>query len=199
MERLLLLKGFNNFIGITFPLGLMYLSSSLKRRYPDVEVRLVDLRLSNQDYHTLEETVRVFRPTVVGLSFLSAEMGSVDRILEIVKSADPSTPVIAGGPHSSSDPEGTLKRFPRIDFVAVGEGEEIFSEWFGALREGRREFESIQGLVRRKDDGGIFVNPPRSHLRELDDLPSPDYSLVRMEGPNAMRPSNSCWTISGVW
>jgi B12-binding domain/radical SAM domain protein len=60
---------------------------------------------------------------VVGWSFYTASFAEVARELALVRSLEGGAEVlhVAGGPHASADPEGTL--LAGFDLVAVGEGE----------------------------------------------------------------------------
>ena len=85
MKRILLVKATNGFRAVTFPLGLMYLSSAVKKAFPDVETKIIDLRLKDTSFRSLQEALREFKPDAVGIAFLSVEMACVPGILRRVR------------------------------------------------------------------------------------------------------------------
>jgi B12-binding domain/radical SAM domain protein len=74
-------------------------------------------------------------PVVVAWSFYTASLGEVTGELARVRAAEPGAAVhVAGGPHASADPEGTLRA--GFDLVALGEGEETLPALLARLTAG---------------------------------------------------------------
>ncbi|MFX0065247.1 MAG: TIGR04013 family B12-binding domain/radical SAM domain-containing protein [Candidatus Hermodarchaeota archaeon] len=89
---------------------------------------------------------------------------------------------IAGGPHASGDPEGTLGL--GFDIVVVGEGELVLPQIINCLSKCKKEDPStklgkIEGIFFRDEDNNIVKTPPNNTKVELDNyLPySPDPPL----------------------
>ena len=76
-------------------------------------------------------------PVVVGWSFLTASLGDVTAELAAFRAAlpDPRVVHLAGGPHPSADPEGTLDA--GFDLVARGEGEGTLPDLLHEVAGGR--------------------------------------------------------------
>ena len=66
--------------------------------------------------------MRQNRPDAVGVSALTAEAFLAGKITAAVKAADPTVPVILGGPYPSSDPEAALAD-PNSDAAVIGDGD----------------------------------------------------------------------------
>jgi anaerobic magnesium-protoporphyrin IX monomethyl ester cyclase len=66
-----------------------------------------------------------------------------------------------------------------VDYVIKGEGEQTLKELLHALQH-RTPIENIQGLAFRKDET-VTVTPPRSVIRNLDELPMPAWDLIDVD------------------
>jgi len=115
------------------------------------------------DYITdvVEEIIKL-NPDVVGLSLYATNMWFSKYLLKLLKGLKPNLPVIVGGPEASQEP--TLPVFEKglIDYVFIGEAEELLSNFM----------ENKEYLIpaEKKLLGGF-----NSRL-ELDAWPEPDYS-----------------------
>ena len=105
---------------------------------------------------------------IVALSFATPNAPAVATELARLRTLDlPGVTVIAGGPHPSGDPQGTLDM--GVDAVVVGEGEITLP----ALVERLLAEESIAGLpgVVTRDANGQIVHGPRPPRVDLDEYP----------------------------
>ncbi|MCL4479086.1 MAG: B12-binding domain-containing radical SAM protein [Deltaproteobacteria bacterium] len=160
-------------IGITPPLGLMYIASYIRAARGD-KVRLFDIRFYQEPLQEIQRVINEFEPDIVGISALTLEAPAMYQIAHFVKSIT-DIPVIAGGPHVSSAPEEVLKN-KDIDIVIIGEGEISFKELLDVLNKGNR-IEDVKGIGYRKDNDTI-LNPEREYLDNLDILPFPSWDLI---------------------
>lgn len=163
------------------PLGLLYVAAFAREKL-GAEVRVLDARLEPDILRLAAEEVRLRRPDVVGLSALTAEAFLAGKITAAVKAADPSVPVILGGPYPSSDPEAALAD-PNADAAVLGEGEETFAQLVRVIaEEGPRWKEpavlnGVAGLAIRGGEG-VACTAPRAPIQDLDALPLPAWDLV---------------------
>src|SRR5262245_15566156 len=116
---------------IMVPMGVMYLSSVLKRTFGErVHVELFDVTTFPEQQspdEAIRAWLREFRPRVVGIRGFSSQAEEFPIVARIAKEVDPSCIVIAGGPHASTL-SPSLFSIEHIDFVAPHEGEELVVE-----------------------------------------------------------------------
>ncbi len=93
-----------------------------------------------------------------------------------IKEFRPDSLVILGGPQPSSVPQQILEHFDFVDLVVAGEGEmtleEMIHEDFDL-----EKVKSLPGIAGRRGNE-IFLNPKRALVKEMDEFPLPDYSLI---------------------
>ncbi len=156
------------------PLGILYISSHLKRRGFDVKV--VDTTF--MDRAEAHRRIREARPPVVGIY---GNLITRPDVLELTRTArEAGAWVVVGGPEPANYPEQYLDRGAHV--VVVGEGEVTLEELLPHLAEhGPRGMEDIQGLVYREPGGEVVRTPPRPGIRELDEQPFPDREAIAVE------------------
>lgn len=86
--------------------------------------------------------------------------------------------IVAGGPHATIMQENLLAD-GHIDYVVIGEGEEIFYNLCTALL-GNKPVRDIKGICYR-DGKGVKSTGRAPFIRELDDLPPPRYDLFPLQ------------------
>jgi B12-binding domain/radical SAM domain protein len=108
------------------------------------------------------------RRPVVGWSFLTASLGDVTAELAAFRAALPDRRVLhlAGGPHPSADPAGTLAA--GFDLAARGEGERTLPDLLAAVDEGRGPG-TVPGLAWL--EGGGLRQSGRAAPVDLDAVP----------------------------
>lgn len=149
------------------PLPLEYLAGALR---PDHDVRIHDLRL---DSPLAELACSIEAPGVVGLAlpYTTAIPAARSTAIEL-KRLWPNTPLVIGGHHPTVSREW-LDGFP-ADYVISGEGGLLLKHLIECLESGR-QVEELPGLSRF---GQVIPAQPRLKPLTLDDVPSPDRSLL---------------------
>jgi|GEM_PF-805907 len=122
-------------------------------------------------WQEVRETVSAFNPDIVGITAMTAKIGSAAKVARICKSLRSETTTVLGGPHPTVDPEHTLS-LGAVDFVVRGEGEETFLDLCRALSSGKHDFRDIPGLT-FQENGRPLHSPDRELLSSLDELPYP--------------------------
>jgi anaerobic magnesium-protoporphyrin IX monomethyl ester cyclase len=121
--------------------------------------------------------VRRLRPFLVGISSLfTAYSAEALETAATVKRWAPECRVVMGGYHPTALPEAVMGS-PDVDFVVRGEGEAALPALSEALRAGR-SVASVPGLVWRRPDGRLQLNPP-AVMENLEDCPPPACHLLR--------------------
>jgi anaerobic magnesium-protoporphyrin IX monomethyl ester cyclase len=152
------------------PLGLLYLSSHLKRQ--GVRVGVFD-----STFRTLAEfaaTLERERPPIVGIAVNLMTKRNALEMIALAKQRG--AKVVIGGPDPPHHAESYLAA--GADVVVIGEGEQTLEELIGAITLPNADLSAINGLVFRAADGGIVRTPPRALLANLDDQPYPDRDAI---------------------
>lgn len=145
-------------------LGLPLLGTLLRDRGHDVVIYVETL--GDIDWQ------RVCDSDLVGISTITSTAMRAYRYAE--RAREGGAVVAMGGPHVTFLADEALEF---CDYVVRGEGEDTLLELVDHL-EGRRSRDDILGLSYR-DGHGVPVHAPARPLRPtLDDLPSPDLSLI---------------------
>ena len=156
------------------PLGLLYVAAFLEQQ-TDHTVEILDAILDGLDYDGLEAEIRRRKPDVVGIQAMTFTLIDATLAAKVVKSIDPSIPVMFGGPHVYIYPNETLQ-IPQVDYIVIGEGEVTTADLVNALAEGR-DMATVNGIG-YKQDGQIKLTPSVALNQDLDALPMPARHLV---------------------
>lgn len=159
------------------PLELMGLGA-IVRRSKGGEARLWDAIAEGLGEARLLAELQAWKPdllvTMPGFNCFPSDVRTLDRLAEGL----PGTRVAVFGYLPSQFPRELLER-SRVDFVLREEPELTFSALYDAL-EGRGALDAVAGLAFRHE-GSVVVAADRPRIADLDSLPFPDHSLVRLE------------------
>ncbi len=183
-------------------LTLATLASSIKE-YDPISIQLgIHLLSHHKKVHEIDEkkyledslkTVEKYNPDILCVSSWSSNFPFNIELIRRFKSRNPNTAIIMGGYPSTFVPEETLSIAPEIDYLVRGEGELTLSELMGALKEGKDNLGNIKGISYRNSEGKIVHTPNRPVVKNLDDLPIPDYSSFAKKTENyIVRSSRGC-------
>jgi anaerobic magnesium-protoporphyrin IX monomethyl ester cyclase len=153
------------------PLGILYISSHLRKKGFQVEV--FDSTFSSRDQ--LFEVLRQGPPAVLGVYANLMTRSNVIQILQTAKEAGWRT--VAGGPEPSAYVPEYLNA--GADIVVIGEGEATLEELLPGLRAGAWEsLNRVNGIAFRNSAGTIIQTKPREQLRDIDAQPWPDREAI---------------------
>lgn len=108
---------------------------------------------------------------LVGISFFSTQIWDTHKLIKALqKSFGDEIIYLAGGPHPTGDPRGTLNM--GFDIVVIGEGEETIIELFQRLHNDE-DYEKIKGLAYRNDNDEYIFTGKRSPVNLDDYAPFP--------------------------
>ncbi|GBD95284.1 MAG TPA: B12-binding domain-containing radical SAM protein [Nitrospirae bacterium] len=145
-------------------LGSILLATILKNRGYNAKVFIEDI--SPPDWKQLEDA------DMICISSISSTATRAFQIAEKFRKLGIS--VAIGGPHSTFLPEESLEY---ADYVIRGEGEETLVELLENLESGK-PLETIKGLSFKNSKQEIVHNPARELLKDLNEAPIPDFSIV---------------------
>lgn len=166
---------------LTPPIGLLYLSSSLKAAMPGAEVRLLDLRLERAPDRLFEKTVAEWRPDLLGISVYTGELEHVRGLVAAARRIQPEIHICFGGPGATIGPED-FDALSEIDSMVAGEGETAFARLAASIADGAAPAPGeISGLSVR-DSSGEFVRAGKAEpIVDLDNLPFPDWDIIDID------------------
>lgn len=205
MKILLIDPPYDRLIGFKsewFPLGLLSIASFLSKKNMDVKVYNAEHSPSSEEsYMSIVEysknidnynlaclsknhpvwievrnRIKEINPDVIGISVLSPKVLSAFKVASIAKECNTEVKIVCGNHHPTTMPEEILAD-ENIDFVIRGEGEITFYELLKKLQTERPVFETIKGLS-FKQNGQFIHNEKRELIKNLDDLPQVDRSLL---------------------
>lgn len=160
-----------------FPLGLAYLSSSLKQAGFDVHCH--NQAFDDDPDSALRMLLEHVNPDVVGVGGLTPSFSPIRAVVETVRQQCPSAFTVLGGGVLSSAPD-TVFRAIAAHVGVIGEGEATAVELMAALRDGG-DFKAVPGLVIRSGEGDLVTTPPRELITDIDTIPLPDYAGFGLE------------------
>ena len=163
-----------------YPLGLAYLSASLKRKH---KVDIYDYngcdfrKILDYFFNSIKQT----KPDLVGVSFNSFNRWGAYEVIRKIKKISKDIIVVLGGVHPSTMHSQIFEYFfDYIDFILQSEGEQSFYKLCNLL-EARQNYNELSALVYKDNAGGFKTNAVTDIVNNLDDLPLPDYSYCSQE------------------
>jgi radical SAM superfamily enzyme YgiQ (UPF0313 family) len=170
------------------PLGLGYINAWLRRDGFDSRI----VNLSEWSWSRAARFLKEERPDLFGVSVFTFNRHEAMRLAALARAANPRCLIVAGGPHATHLAHHLLDRYPQIDVVARGEGEETLLDLARALAhagEGGgpdrarlgRSLTAIPGITYRPGafgagaahPAGLADTPDRPVIADLDRLPHP--------------------------
>jgi anaerobic magnesium-protoporphyrin IX monomethyl ester cyclase len=171
-----LVKGIGD--GYSFPLGIAYISSSMKNAGFNVST----LNLNHRDgdvFEILKREIEKYGIDVVATGGLSFQYSTVNTVLESAKRAKSEVITIVGGGIISGDPEPAMKALQCADYGVIGEGEITINELCRVLEQGA-DISVVDGIIYKNDDCHKRTSP-RQERENIDTVPWPDYEGFEIE------------------
>lgn len=152
-----------------YPIGLSYLKTSLAKAFPDRTIDLCDMNFETET--SLRDILEKGNYAYVGLGLRNIDdnnlfeknsfVGWYRRLSRLIRQHSRAI-LIGGGAGYSIFPDILLREL-ELDYGIQGEGEQALSALVDALEKGLPP-ETIEGLVYRKKDGSITVNPHTNYI-----------------------------------
>ncbi len=115
---------------------------------------------------SLEENVKKYNKLIVGISFYTTQLFEIQDLIHFIKEKYPNEILlIAGGPHPTGDPFGTIEM--GVNIVIVGEGEETIIELMQRIVN-NDTLENIKGIAYVNENGKSIYTGKRRFIN-LDD------------------------------
>ena len=163
----------------TFPAGIAYIASALRKEGYDVTIYNQDVHhypeehltdyLNNNDFD-------VIGVGVIGGYFQYAKLLKISNAIQ--KARNRPSYYILGGHGPSPEPEYFLNKM-NADIVVIGEGEETIVELIHTISN-KKSYHAVKGIAYREGDT-VSVNPRRDLIQDIDSISWPAYDLLPME------------------
>ena len=95
------------------------------------------------------------------------------HVVDMVKAVRPDIKIVLGGPEVSFTADELLERYPNIDYIVQGEGEEAFYALVTALQLGNDGLNPVIPGVRGRRNGSILGSAEAVEVRDLSTIPFP--------------------------
>jgi len=116
----------------------------------------------------LERICENHQKVVLGISFFTTQLWEINDLIKLLRVKYKERVLfIAGGPHPTGDPKGTLKM--GFDIVVVGEGEETLIEILCNVKN-NKNFDAIRGIAYFNKDK-ILITTKKRRWIDLDKYP----------------------------
>jgi radical SAM superfamily enzyme YgiQ (UPF0313 family) len=161
----------------------MSLGTILRQEGKEVEV--LDLLSTRYSTDKIDRCLARFQPDVIGVTSVTMNFPLAVQTLQYCKEKAPGAVAVMGGPHVTFTDEDTLRKYPGVDVIVRGEGEETTRELIQVLEKGQ-SLEKVRGLAFRRN-GKVRRTENRPWIPDLDVLPMPDRTLFPISRYLAMR------------
>jgi len=156
------------------PLGVTYVAAAFEAA--GAEVKIFDYIVSGYTKENLKKQLESFRPDAVGATSVTMTFYDAQQILRDVKNYNPEIITMMGGPHVSFMAPDTLRQYPDIDLIVIGEGEDTIAELTPVLKQ-QSKWRDIRGIAYRNGDE-IIITGKRDFIADIDRIPLPARHLL---------------------
>jgi anaerobic magnesium-protoporphyrin IX monomethyl ester cyclase len=158
------------------PLGIAYLSSSLKNRRGD-QIDFIDMHL-DPDIETVIQKIEASTPDYICISTMTSEFKMACLLAKIVKEKGFDARVIIGGPHVTAAPEEVVSNTD-FDYAVLNEGEQTLPELLDGIESGA-DLSNLKGIGFLRNKSPEFTQK-RDVTENIDTLPFPDWDVFDLE------------------
>ncbi|MCU0614331.1 MAG: B12-binding domain-containing radical SAM protein [Desulfobacterales bacterium] len=128
-------------------------------------------------FEYIARVVKESNARIVGISSLfTAYSKEALEVAYIVKKSLPECSLVMGGHHPTVMPEKVME-CEQVDFLLRGEGESAFPVFVRTLKK-KGNLQKVPGIVFRKHDGSLFINPP-AIVDDPGQFPIPAMHMVK--------------------
>lgn len=160
------------------PLGIMYLSSAIKK-YSSHEVVLFDAQPFDMTAIQTADAAAAENPDVVGVTAQTHNLVDVSLLIKRLRQKLPDAHIMVGGPHCWNFPDRAIQ-IPEVNSIIRGDGEKALPQWLDAL-ENNSGLDEVAGVYYKDEKGEIHQNEKRPVEKDLDYLPYPDRDSLPRE------------------
>jgi radical SAM superfamily enzyme YgiQ (UPF0313 family) len=156
------------------PLGIAYVAAAFEAA--GCEVRVFDYIVSHYSREKLSAQLADFQPDAVGAGCVTMNFYDAQQIIRDVKSCNQEILTMMGGPHVSFTAEETLRNYPEIDLIFIGESDDTIIEFVPLIKQ-KNKWHNIRGIAFRQNDE-IINNGKRDFIMDVDCITMPARHLL---------------------
>ncbi len=164
---------YDDFMALSPPLGLGYLSLSLSKN--SISSKILDMYLLNLSDSKLLDEIKKHKPKLIGFHVYTESIRRTLNIAKKIKELLPKTHVVLGGPHAAFCYAEILKN-DFIDAVLLGEADKSIISIFEEVSKANSSFARIRGVASILPNGSVVKSQP-DIVKDLDSLSFPDRAL----------------------
>lgn len=178
-----------------FPIGLAYVSASLKKSGYNVFTANLDY-LEGDTHSNLKQLIKENNINVVCTGGLSRDCSKLKEVIDTARAINPRIISVVGGGIISSDPEPAM-RVLGADIGVIGEGEVTMCELAQALDSGE-PYTDVPGLIYKNGQNSFVTTERRKEIADINTIPMPDFDgfdyarWVRSSGSAVILTDRSC-------
>lgn len=165
--------------GYSFPLGLPYISSAIKKAGFNVYTYNLNHHEGLVD-DLVKEQIEKNNIDIVFTGGLSFQYYPLRQLVSAVKKVNKDIFTLVGGGIITGDPEAAMIALEDADVGVIGEGEITDVEVCKALEDGT-SLEKIDGLIIKKGNNVFLKTNERKEIENIDDIAWPDYEGFEIE------------------
>jgi radical SAM superfamily enzyme YgiQ (UPF0313 family) len=156
------------------PLGVTYVAAAFADTGADV--RIFDYIVCGYSKEKLKKQLEAFQPDAVGATSVTMNFYEAQKILRDVKNINPEIITIMGGPHVSFTAAETLRKYPEIDLIVIGEAEDTIAELSPVLKQ-QSKWRDVRGIAYRQNDEPVITGK-RPFITDVDKVHLPARHLL---------------------
>ena len=157
------------------PLGALYIATYAKKM--GLSVKFIDSLIEGGSAEEIAKGIVKENPKFVCFSVMSCQVLNSLKLASKIKELNKNIKIVIGGSHIASTRGELFKYTNDVDYLMYGEAEKAFYELYSAKTE--EDLSKISGLIYKSGDS-IKINP-NVPIQNLDELPFPDLSLVKLD------------------
>jgi len=155
------------------PMSLLYIEAVLREH--GYSSKILDCNVKNINASALNKIIHQYKPRFVGITMMTCQIYNGIRIARDIKKYFADIQIIGGGSHISASMEELFHFCDSFNYLVYGEGEYTILEIIKGIL-----ISNINGIIYQKNEM-IVTNKPRQYIKDLDQLPYPDHSVVKLE------------------
>src|SRR3989344_208695 len=160
------------------PLGALYIATYAKKM--GLSVKFIDSLIEGGSAEEIAKGIVKENPKFVCFSVMSCQVLNSLKLASKIKELNKNIKIVIGGSHIASTRGELFKYTKDVDYLMYGEAEKAFYELYNAKNED--DLSKISGLIYKSGDS-IKINP-NILIQNLDELPFPDLSLIKLNSYN---------------